>query len=202
MQPEDFAETFNVPRGTLDKLLRYEILLKDWQTRMNLVGPATIPDIWTRHFADSAQLTKHSEPGKNWLDVGAGGGFPGLVLAAMDWGNFILVDSIAKKCRFLQHVTNELNLNNVRITCARVEDLAPQHADIGTARATAPLDRLLGWMKRHVQKNGQFILPKGKKWAEEVDRARKYYNFTLNTEKSITDDEARILIVRDLKRRG
>lgn len=201
MQPEVFAETFTVPRGTMEKLHRYEEILKDWQSRMNLVGPATIPHIWERHFADSAQLVKHSLQGQKWLDIGAGGGFPGLVLATMEWGEFTLVDSIAKKCRFLEQVVEELGLNNVSVICARVEELPPQQAEIGTARATASLEKLFGWMQRHVQKNGQFIFPKGRKWQEEVDQARKTYSFTLETKKSITDEEARILTVRDLKRR-
>ncbi|WP_207791732.1 16S rRNA (guanine(527)-N(7))-methyltransferase RsmG [Sandaracinobacteroides hominis] len=200
MTPEQFDSEFNVPRGTIDSLTGYEALLLDWQTRMNLVGPATLSDVWGRHFADSAQLSRLIPQGRSWLDIGAGGGFPGLVLSAMGWGQFTLVDSIAKKCRFLEAVRDELKLD-ARIICARVESLPTLGVEVATARAAAPLATLFEWAIRHVRPGGTFVFPKGRRWAEEVEDARKLFNFDLETHPSITDAEARILVATHVGRR-
>lgn len=186
----------------MDLFDRYAALLVEWQGRMNLVGPATIPDLWTRHFADSAQLTRHVPEGKSWLDIGAGGGFPGLVLATLGWGQFTLVDSVAKKCRFLEAVRDELGLGaRVAIVPARVEQLPTLGVEVATARAAAALDTLFDWSIRHVRPGGTFIFPKGRRWHDEVTEARARFDFDLQAEPSMTDDEARILIAHNVKRR-
>lgn len=200
MSPEEFAHAFDVPRGTLERLARYADLLIDWQARMNLVGPATLTDIWGRHFADSAQLSRLVPTGASWLDMGAGGGLPGLVLAAMGWGRFVLVDSIAKKCRFLEAVVEELALPDVTVLNARVEQLPTLGVDIATARAAAPLETLFDWSIRHVRPGGSYVFPKGRRWAEEVDAARTKFRFDLEAFPSMTDPDARILVARNLKR--
>jgi 16S rRNA (guanine527-N7)-methyltransferase len=200
MTPEAFAAAFDVPRGTMGALARYNEMLVDWQSRMNLVGPATLDDIWGRHFADSAQLMRVAPKGGLWLDIGAGGGFPGLVLAAMDWGRFVLVDSVAKKCRFLEAVKAELQLANTTVLNARVEALPTIGADVVTARAAAALDVLFDWGIRHARPGGLFVFPKGRRWAEEVDAARTKFRFDLETFPSMTDPDARILVARNLKR--
>ncbi|WP_237831153.1 16S rRNA (guanine(527)-N(7))-methyltransferase RsmG [Sandaracinobacteroides sayramensis] len=201
MRPEEFQAEFDVPRGTMDKLARYAELLVEWQEKMNLVGPATLTDIWGRHFADSAQLVRHVPQGQSWLDIGAGGGFPGMVLAAMGWGRFTLVDSIAKKTRFLEAVRDELNLReNISIVCGRVEKLPTLGVQVATARAAASLDQLFDWAIRHVRPGGLFVFPKGRRWAEEVEEAERRFLFDLETRDSLTDPEARILLVRNLKR--
>lgn len=200
MGPTEFAQEFNVPRGTIARLERYAELLTEWQARMNLVGPATLPDVWTRHFADSAQLSRIIPAGTLWLDMGAGGGFPGLVLAAMQWGRFVLVDSIAKKCRFLETVQQELALTDVSILNARVEQLPTLGVDVATARAAAPLVTLFDWGIRHVRPGGQFVFPKGRRWEEEVGAARTKFRFDLEVFPSMTDPDARVLVARNLKR--
>ena len=201
MDRATFEAEFNVPRGTMDSLDRYESLLIEWQGRMNLVGPATLGDVWGRHFADSAQLSRHVPQGKSWLDIGAGGGFPGMVLAALDWGKFVLVDSIAKKCRFLEAVRDELGLRDLAtVINGRVEQLPTLGVDVATARAAAPLATLFDWAIRHVRPGGQFVFLKGRRWSEEVDEAARQFIFDLETHESLTDPEARILIARNLKR--
>jgi len=203
MAPDEFQAVFDVPRGTLDKLLAYERLLIDWQTRMNLVGPGTLPDIWGRHFADSAQLSRHVAAGRHWLDIGAGAGFPGLVLAAMDWGRFTLVESVQKKCRFLQAAVDELQLSaTVSIICERIEALPTLGVEVATARAAAPLRTLFDWSLRHVRPGGVHVFPKGRNWAEEVESSAEGFAFDLETRDSITDPDARILLARNLKRRS
>jgi 16S rRNA (guanine527-N7)-methyltransferase len=201
MTAERFAATFDVPRGTIDRLIRYDALLRDWQERMNLVGPATLPTIWDRHFADSAQLSRLVEPGLSWLDIGAGGGFPGLVLAAMDWGQFTLVESVQKKCRFLEAVVEELRLSaSVSIVCARIEALPTLGVDVATARAAAPLDTLFEWSIRHVRPGGRFIFPKGRSFAEELEAAERRFAFDHDLIESLTDPEARIILATNLAR--
>jgi 16S rRNA (guanine527-N7)-methyltransferase len=200
MTPDDFAQTFDVPRGTIEYLERYARLLEEWQGRMNLVGPATIPDVWARHFADSAQLARHVPKGLSWLDMGAGAGFPGLVLATMGWGRFVLVDSIAKKCRFLETVKEELALKDVTVLNARVEQLPTLGVDVATARAAAPLDMLFDWAIRHVRPGGLYVFPKGRRWSDEVDAAQTRFRFDLECFPSMTDPDARILVARNLKR--
>jgi 16S rRNA (guanine527-N7)-methyltransferase len=200
MTPDAFAAAYDVPRGTIDALHRYEGLLVDWQSRMNLVGPATLSDIWGRHFADSAQLIRHVPKGLSWLDMGAGAGFPGLVLAALGWGRFVVADSVAKKCRFLEAVRDELGLADVTVLNARVEQLPTLGVDVATARAAAPLETLFDWAIRHVRPGGTFVFPKGRRWAEEVDAARTKFLFDLQTFESMTDPDARILLARNLKR--
>jgi 16S rRNA (guanine527-N7)-methyltransferase len=133
--------------------------------------------------------------------MGAGGGFPGLVLATMGWGRFALVDSIAKKCRFLEAVKAELSLVDVAIINARIERLPTLGVDVATARAAAPLEMLMEWGIRHVRPGGLYVFPKGRRWSEEVDAARTKFFFELETFPSMTDPDARILIARNLKRR-
>lgn len=198
--PEAFLAEYDVPRGTIDRLITYERLLRDWQQRMNLIGPATVDRIWFRHFVDSAQLTALIEPGLAWVDIGAGGGFPGLVLATMDWGTFTLVDSVAKKCRFLEAVVAELRLSNVQIKCARIEELPCVGADVATARAAAPLARLFEWSLPHVQAGGQFVFPKGRNHALEVEEAEKHFAFDRELVQSRTDRDARIIVARNVRR--
>ncbi len=199
---DSFAADFDVPRGTLDKFDRYAQLLNEWQLRMNLVGPATLGDIWQRHFADSAQLSRLIPSGRHWLDIGAGGGFPGMVLATLGWGQFTLVDSVGKKCRFLEALRTELGLDNkVAILATRIEQLPTLGAEVVTARATADLSQLFDWSIRHVRPGGTLIFPKGRRWRDEVMAARQKFRFDLEDVASMTDADARILIAHNLKRR-
>jgi 16S rRNA (guanine527-N7)-methyltransferase len=124
-----------------------------------------------------------------------------MVLAAMDWGSFTLVESIGKKCRFLESVVAELGLANVTVVCGRVEALPWARADVVTARAVTALDRLFDWSVRHGGVETRWVFPKGRSWAAEVETARKDFAFDLQTHESITDPEARILVATNLRRR-
>ncbi|MCS6987678.1 MAG: 16S rRNA (guanine(527)-N(7))-methyltransferase RsmG [Sphingomonadaceae bacterium] len=203
MTPDEFATLFAVPRGTLERLARYEALLRDHQRRMNLVASSTLADVWGRHFADSAQLAAVVPPGRHWLDVGSGAGFPGLVLALLGHGPVTLVESVAKKCRFLHAAAAELGLEaQVRVIHARIERLPPQGAQVITARATASLDRLLDWTLVHGGPGALWVLPKGRTWAREVAAARARFRFDLGLVVSRTDPEARILLLKDPARKA
>ncbi len=193
-----FAEHFNVPRETLEKLDQYALLLLEWQTRMNLVGPSTLPHVWHRHFADSAQLLPLSGSGKHWLDIGAGAGFPGLIIATLDpAARVTLVESIAKKCRFLETVARELELDDrVTVENRRIEALPRQTFDIITARALASLEKLMHWGRPYSGQNTLWLLPKGMRWSEELIEAKQKFRFEIETRPSLTDPEARLLLAR------
>jgi 16S rRNA (guanine527-N7)-methyltransferase len=200
---EAFAARFNVPRGTLEQLDAYAALLAEWQERMNLVGPSTLPHIWERHFADSAQLLALAGTGRSWLDIGAGAGFPGLVLATLDPdARFTLVESIAKKCRFLTEVVIALGLDSrVTVENRRIETLPRAKFDIITARALAQLDQLFDWGLPFAGSGTHWILPKGMRVDEEVDKATRRFAFEHRLVPSITDADARIVVARGVKRR-
>jgi 16S rRNA (guanine527-N7)-methyltransferase len=198
-----FAAEFNVSRETLAKLDRYAALLGDWQQRMNLVGPSTLPHIWDRHFRDSAQLVPIAGHGQRWLDIGAGGGFPGLVIAILDpSATLVLVESITKKCRFLSEVAVETEVaNRVTIANIRIEALKAERFDIITARAAASLDTLFDWGLRFAGPNTRWLLPKGARAQEELASAAKRFHFDHELIPSRTDSDARIVVAKAVKRR-
>ena len=186
----------------MERLQIYARLLGEWQHDMNLVAPSTLSDIWGRHFADSAQLARHVPAGLDWLDFGAGAGFPGMVLAVMGHGRFELVASVGKKCRFLEAVAGELGISDcVTVTCARVEALPPRHVAVVTARATAPLERLLDWSVRHGKQGARWVFPKGRSWAAEVAAARQRFHFDCEVVESLTDPAARVLLITGSRRK-
>lgn len=198
-----FQARFNVPRETLEQLDRYAALLTEWQTRMNLVGPSTLPNIWDRHFTDSAQLLPLAGTGRSWLDIGAGAGFPGLVLAVLDPdARLTLVESIAKKCRFLEEVVTTLGLESqVTIENRRIETLPRAKFDIITARALAALNQLFDWGLPYAGSGTHWILPKGARVDEELEKATRRFAFEHRLVPSITDADARIVVARGVKRR-
>lgn len=202
---EDFAAEFAVSRETLIKLDRYAELLADWQTRMNLVGPSTLADVWERHFRDSAQLLPllprfGHRPA--WLDIGAGAGFPGLVLATLDAGTIHLVESIAKKCRFLEAVAAELDLGTAAVIHNdRVEKISRFRADVITARACANLAQLFDWGLPFAASSTVWLLPKGASVEEELATARKRFAFEATLVPSRTDERGRILVASAVRRR-
>jgi 16S rRNA (guanine527-N7)-methyltransferase len=202
-QREAFAAAFCVSRETMARFDAYAALLTDWQTRMNLVGPKTLPDIWSRHFADSAQLLAIAGSGRTWLDFGAGAGFPGLVLALLDpTARLTLVESIAKKCRFLGEAVAVLGLDaQVTIENRRIEALPGQRFDIITARALAALDQLFDWALPYAGSGTRWILPKGARVDDELAVAIKRFAFDYRLEPSKTDDAARIVVASGVKRR-
>lgn len=201
MTREEFAAAFDVSRETLAKFDRYAALLVDWQQRMNLVGPATLSDIWGRHFADSAQLLPLARGADGpWLDIGSGAGFPALVVALLGRGDVHLVDSTAKKCRFLECVVAEIGLD-ATIHYARVEELPGFPAGVISARAAAPLDKLFAWGLRFARPATRWILPKGASVEEELSTARARFVFDATLAASITDPRARLVVARGVRRR-
>lgn len=202
---DQFAAEFDVPRGTLETLDIYAALLAEWQEKMNLVGPSTLPHIWNRHFRDSAQLlTLLPVPAHKrvWLDIGAGGGFPGLVIAALGGGIVHQIESIGKKARFLETATEAMGLvgTNIVHNC-RVESLAAFPCDVITARACAPLERLFDWGLRFAAKSTTWLLPKGESVESELEDARRRFDFRAELIPSRSDPRGRIVVAEAVRRK-
>jgi 16S rRNA (guanine527-N7)-methyltransferase len=197
----------SVSRETAERLDRFIELLLSWQPTTQLVARSTLPELWTRHVADSLQLLSLAPAARTWVDLGSGGGFPGLVIACALAGaagaKVHLVESNAKKAAFLREA--------IRITKApgtvhpmRIENFVGNFrgpADVVTARALAPLKVLLDQSVRLLERGGQGIFPKGQDVEAELTEAAKYWNMNAALVPSRTDSKGRIVIVRDLRPR-
>ncbi|MGP9803455.1 16S rRNA (guanine(527)-N(7))-methyltransferase RsmG [Paracoccus sp. NSM] len=191
-----------VSRETEQRFALYQTLLRKWNATINLVAPSTLPDLRTRHIADCLQVAGLiTNPTGKWVDIGSGGGLPGLVLA-IAWAEadlqFVLVESDSRKCAFLRSAIRELSLTKVTVQAQRIEHLEPQNADYLSARALASLERLLPYIQRHLAPGGQAWLLKGRSWQDEADEAAKHWRFSYEAFTSETDPEAAILNVRDI----
>src|SRR5579872_4181376 len=197
-----FAVAARASAAQMADLERFRGLLGDWNQRMNLVSAASLAEFWPRHAWDSAQLLRLEPGARSWADIGAGAGFPGLVLAillkAEARAEIHLVESQAKRCRFLAAVVEALQLPTI-VHNARAEDLAPT-VEIVTARAVAPLTRLLAFARPMLDKGARGLFLKGRDATTEIAEARKAWRFSLETVPSLSDPEGRILKVRGLAR--
>ncbi len=169
---------------------------------MNLIGPDTLPDVWNRHIWDSAQLLEMKPNARTWADLGAGAGFPGLVLAIMlkdrPDTHVWLIDSLGKRCRFLQEVVDALSLRATVIN-GRAEEQRVT-VDVVTARAVAPMEKLLGYAQPYLQRGAQGLFLKGEKAEAELIEARKVWQFDSDLSVSRSDPRGRIVSVRSLRR--
>jgi 16S rRNA (guanine527-N7)-methyltransferase len=185
----------------LNDLKRFQVLLTEWNAVMNLVGPATIPTYWNRHAWDSAQLLALAPEAKTWADLGAGAGLPGVVLAILlkdtPGAKVHLVESMAKRCKFLRVVADELNLP-VEIHNARAEELDLK-VEIVTARACAPMVRLLGYAQPYLKRGAAAWFLKGQDVASELTEAATYWKFESTLRPSLSDPRGQIVQVKGLK---
>src|SRR5690606_31335655 len=170
LSPEEFASQLDVPRETLDRLQVYVQLLREWQSRKNLVSPASLADVWRRHILDSAQLFPLLDEDDEVVDIGSGAGFPGLVLAIMGAQNVRLVESNQQKCAFLRAVA-EATGTAVELWNGRLEELAAGAlggvADVVTARAVGPLIRLMQWIEQLIRSGACALILKDARADEE-----------------------------------
>lgn len=184
----------------------YVALLRKWQAAKNLVGPSTLDTVWTRHIADSAQLFPLVPHARRWVDIGAGAGFPGLVLAIM--GKSIpefhvdLVESNGRKCAFLREVVRALGLP-ATVHNGRIEDVLEglPRADVLTARALAPLPDLLRMGRKLLTTGCLGLFPKGQDLEDELTAAAKYWTIQTTMAASRTDAKGRILVVKSAEPR-
>ena len=197
-QIDTFQRHLNVSRETIARLETYEAILKKWNPSINLVSKSTLDQIWSRHFLDSAQLWGHKpERARKWLDLGSGGGFPGLVIAALAADiapdlTVTLVESDLRKATFLTMASQEMQINP-QIHIARAEQLEPQAADVISARALAPLAKLLNYAERHAAPGAICLFSKGESHESELTEARKYWTFEVQKTPSVTGSGGVIL---------
>ena len=197
-----------VSRETLARLDLLVGLLLEWQKTRNLIAASTIPQIWTRHVADSLQLLPLAPEAKTWADLGSGGGFPGLVLACAlaetSGAKIHLVESNGKKCTFLQAVIQAVGLP-AEVHCRRIEDFIPAFPgkpDVVTARALAPLPKLLTLAYPLLKRGAVGLFLKGQDVASELTEASKYWTIRHSLVPSRTDARGRIVIVQSLESRN
>ena len=199
---QSFAKAAKATPDQMADLERFLGLLTDWNGRMNLVGPATLPDFWNRHAWDSAQLLRLAPEALTWADLGAGAGFPGLVLAILrkDRPGFHihLIESMAKRCRFLAEVVTTLGLP-ATVVNERAENLSLA-VDIVTARACAPLHRLLGYARPYLTAGAQGLFLKGQDVVSDMTEAARYWEYEADVVPSLSDAGGRIVRVKRLGR--
>ena len=204
MTDVEVPSRLDVSRETIARLLVFKDLLLKWNTAINLISPTTTDDVWTRHVIDSAQVFQFSQNDwANWIDLGSGGGLPGVIVAIMDPGSrpVTLVESDQRKCQFLQTVRRALDLN-LHIENLRIDQFdAGSGFDALSARALAPVDQLVSYADRLLRSNGRAYLPKGATYQQELDQAAVKWQFDLETHVSVTDPNARILEISRIRRR-
>lgn len=196
-----------VSRETLGRLDRFVERVLETQSHTNLIGPGSVPQLWTRHIADSLQLLDLASDARIWLDLGSGAGFPGLVIACALAGQpeaeVHLVESTGKKAAFLRGVADTLALP-VEVHHTRIEDFSPAfRAQVITARALAPLPKLFGYVAPllTLKSGAKALLPKGQDVEVELTEAAKYWKIDGDLVASRTNPAGRIVVVRGLKRR-
>jgi 16S rRNA (guanine527-N7)-methyltransferase len=186
----------DVSRETRDQLEALVHTLGRWQKAINLVGKATLEDIWIRHILDSAQLLPLVPKGAQHLvDLGSGGGFPGLVMAALRPGlDVTLIESDARKGAFLGEAARRMGLKKQpKVVVSRIEAAPATKADVVTARALAPLGQLLGWAAPHRADTAICLFHKGKGWQAEMNEAMKDWDIEAQPFSSVTDRESVLL---------
>lgn len=190
-----------VSRETEDRLVAIVALLEKWQRTINLVAPASLPHVWTRHVADSLQLVPLAGNVSRWVDLGSGGGFPGLPVAAalaeFTESDITLVESDSRKAAFLREAARIAELP-ATVLPARIEQVAPKIADgveVVSARALAPLPRLLELAYPFLAKGAKGLFLKGQDVDNELTEASKSWRIDASVEQSLTDPGGRILIV-------
>lgn len=191
----------NVSRETLQTLQAFADEVARWNGAINLVSKASLADLWQRHIWDSAQLYDlGAGQGGVWLDMGSGGGFPGIVMAIMGAQGVVLAEVDQRKATFLREVSRKLALDT-RVISARLDEIPPCHAQTITARALAPLTDLLAHASKHLSPTGRAIFPKGRGFQAEIDAALKDWAFSYTSVPSKTDAEAAIIIVHNIAKR-
>jgi len=202
VSPSEFQGLTGASDPQMADLESFAVRLAEANAVMNLVGPDTLPDVWNRHYWDSAQLLQLAPEAATWADLGAGAGFPGVVLSILQKGragaHIWLIDSLGKRCRFLQAVVDELDLPATVINGrAEAQTLKVQ---VVTARAVAPMEKLLGYAQPYLQRGARGLFLKGEKAALEVAEARRVWQFESDLSVSRSDPRGRIVSVRSLRR--
>jgi 16S rRNA (guanine527-N7)-methyltransferase len=191
-----------VSRETMARLGQLVHLVAEENDTQNLIAASSLDHIWARHIVDSAQLLAHSPPSaQSWVDLGTGAGFPGMVIAILHPGQITLVEQRRLRAEFLTRAVSALDLEDrVRVLQAKVEALPTRSFDVISARAFAPLDRLLVVAEHLSAPHTRWILPKGRKAKSELEAAHASWQGSFHVEPSLTDPEAGIIVAEGVRR--
>ncbi len=197
MTPDYIGELLNVSRETIEKFQAYLTLLEKWQGRINLVANSTLADAWQRHILDSGQLVAYYPPQtRHILDVGSGAGFPGLVLSIMGGVTVDLVESDQRKAVFLSTVIRELGLP-AKVHNQRIEKMPKLHPDVITARAVAPVPKLLNLIETQLSSSCVCLFLKGASVEDELTNLQSYSTITPKTYPSLSGPTGVVLELKN-----
>lgn len=185
------ATTFS--GNAIGKLEKFVALLRDEAERQSLIARSTFDMIWTRHIADSAQLILLAPRNGDWIDIGSGGGLPGIVVAILRDAPLLMIEPRRRRVDFLDDVIDALGLTNAVAQIGKVQRLASV-ATVISARAVAPIPEIFAWTQDNVSRETRFIMPRGRSWASELEIARRAWHGTFHVKQSITDPESGIVI--------
>lgn len=186
--------------GQIAKLESFATLLQAEAERQNLIARSTIDHIWSRHIVDSAQLLSHAPELGAWLDVGTGGGLPGMIVAILRHEPITLCDPRRKRTDFLQAAASSLRLSNVTVFSGNVQQLAGCFAVV-SARAVSSIEQLLRWTDAAVSRETTYLLQRGQNWREDVALTRRAWQGVFHVEQSVTNSDAAVVIARDVRPR-
>lgn len=193
----------HVSRETVDRLEQFVVLLLAENRRQNLVSPASEKTLWARHIVDSLQLLDHAPATGTWVDLGTGAGFPGMIVGMLGRHDVTLIESRAKRIDHLRRAAGALSIGErTEVFGGRVEMLLGRRFDIISARAFAPLDRLLSVAHHLAGPATRWILPKGRSAQAELDVARGSWQGDFSVVPSITDPDAAIIVAENVRPRG
>lgn len=195
---------FDVPRETWERLERYVAILLSAMDEQNLIAESTRPHVWARHIVDSAQLMLHAGGAGEgeWLDLGAGAGLPGIVVACLTDRPLMMVESRRKRIDFLNDVVAELGLRHAQVFGGRVETVPATQAAVISARAYAPLPKLLTSALHLSDKKTIWVLPKGRNAQNELEAARPSWQGMFHVEPSVTDADSAIIVAHGIAPAG
>nr|WP_171021662.1 16S rRNA (guanine(527)-N(7))-methyltransferase RsmG [Zongyanglinia marina] len=204
MMEHELLDQLNVSRETMKRLVVFSEVIRKWNPKINLVSKNSLELLWTRHIIDSIQVYRSAPSAKTWVDIGSGGGFPGLIVALLAADEapdlaVTLIESDQRKSVFLRTAARECGVK-VKVISDRIEKVEPQHANIVSARALADLNVLLGYVHRHLGTNGTVLLPKGVTWKKEVEDACQNWHFEAEPISSLTEPDAVILKLQGVAR--
>lgn len=188
----------DVSRETFTRLEQFTAQALRWNAAINLVSKSTVPMIWQRHIWDSAQLFALGNPAETWLDIGSGGGFPGIVLAIMGAQKMVLVESDQRKAAFLREMARQFSLPVV-VHAKRIDQIGPLNAKTVSARALASLTDLLAHATPHLAQDGVAVFPKGRGFDAEIEAAQTKWRFDVETYPSKTDENAAVLVIKNTR---
>ena len=194
--------SFDVPRETMERLEAFEALLREENERQNLVSKASLEQFWLRHVADSAQLIRFApSPTASWVDLGSGAGFPGLVVALLHEGAVTLIEERRLRIDFLHRAAQVLGVV-AEIVGARVERAPARKYDVISARAFAPLGRLLDLGTSFSTRKTLWVLPKGRNAESELEDLGPSWQGDFRLEASLTDAQAWIIVAEGVQRKA